>query len=266
MDMAKSITMGISMGGTMTTADMAAMTSKPSMGMGMGGGSGCKISMLWNWYTIDACFISHSWHITTPGMFAGSCIGVILLVISLEFLRRVSREYDRFLSTHYSLSSPSPSPSANSTNCNPSSSPSSSSLHTANKYSSTTNENGAESKGKSTGKGNLRGSLKGSLKGRRYKPTLLEQAIRATLHMIQFTIAYFIMLLAMYYNGDDSDKAEATYCCGYNNPINSKLPEIQGLRVESIDDAGIIGGKKVISERPYKTWLSQKILIMERGR
>ena len=27
-------------------------------------------------------------------MFAGSCIGVICLVLSLEFLRRVAREYD----------------------------------------------------------------------------------------------------------------------------------------------------------------------------
>src|SRR4051812_47889570 len=30
-------------------------------------------------------------------MFAGSCIGVICLVISLEFLRRVQREYDGYL-------------------------------------------------------------------------------------------------------------------------------------------------------------------------
>lgn len=30
-------------------------------------------------------------------MFAGSCIGVILLVISLEFFRRLSNEYDRYI-------------------------------------------------------------------------------------------------------------------------------------------------------------------------
>lgn len=30
-------------------------------------------------------------------MFAGSCIGVILLVISLEFLRRSAKEYDRYI-------------------------------------------------------------------------------------------------------------------------------------------------------------------------
>lgn len=34
-----------------------------------------------------------------------------------------------------------------------------------------------------------------------FRPTVLEQAIRALLHMLQFATAYFIMLLAMYYNG-----------------------------------------------------------------
>ncbi|CAG8957257.1 hypothetical protein HYFRA_00010679 [Hymenoscyphus fraxineus] len=197
MDMGTSST-----GGTMTTSSaMAAMTSRPSMGMG--GGSGCKISMLWNWYTIDACFISRTWRITTPGMFAGSCIGVILLVISLEFLRRVSREYDRYLS-HSFL----PSPSANPTNDNPSSSPSSSSLPTANntsnntstKNTSSTDENGTKINITGKGQGRLREVFRGNRNGR-YKPTLPQQAIRATLHMVQFTIAYFIMLLAMYYNG-----------------------------------------------------------------
>ena len=34
-----------------------------------------------------------------------------------------------------------------------------------------------------------------------FRPTVLQQAVRATLHMTQFAVAYFIMLLAMYYNG-----------------------------------------------------------------
>lgn len=55
------------------------------------------MKMLWNWYTIDACFLTSSWHIRSSGAFAGSCIGVILLVIALEFLRRFGKEYDRSL-------------------------------------------------------------------------------------------------------------------------------------------------------------------------
>lgn len=34
-----------------------------------------------------------------------------------------------------------------------------------------------------------------------YKPTIVQQAVRALIHMLQFAVAYFIMLLAMYYNG-----------------------------------------------------------------
>lgn len=36
---------------------------------------------------------------------------------------------------------------------------------------------------------------------RQFRPNLLQQIIRALFHMVQFTVAYFIMLLAMYYNG-----------------------------------------------------------------
>jgi copper transporter 1 len=80
-----------------------------------------------------------------------------------------------------------------------------------------------------------------------FRPSLLQQSIRALFHMCQFALAYLIMLLAMYYNGfiilsifigsyigafvfswetisvfrpaDTADTAdtkieEATYCCG----------------------------------------------------
>jgi hypothetical protein len=36
--------------------------------------------MLWNWHVNDACFVSSSWHITSDGMMAASCIGTALLV------------------------------------------------------------------------------------------------------------------------------------------------------------------------------------------
>jgi solute carrier family 31 (copper transporter), member 1 len=66
--------------------------------------------MLWNWNTIDACWYQHrdsrrltniragflapSWHVRSQGAFAASCIGVALLAASIEFLRRVGKEYD----------------------------------------------------------------------------------------------------------------------------------------------------------------------------
>jgi copper transporter 1 len=35
----------------------------------------------------------------------------------------------------------------------------------------------------------------------RFRPNVFQQAIRALLHTLQFAVAYFVMLLAMYYNG-----------------------------------------------------------------
>lgn len=66
--------------------------------MSMGGGSSkepvCKISMLWNWYTIDTCFIAKSWRNDTKGKFAGSCIGCFALVLIAQWLNRISRQFD----------------------------------------------------------------------------------------------------------------------------------------------------------------------------
>jgi len=31
--------------------------------------------MLWNWYTLDACFLSPAWQITSHAAFAATCIG-----------------------------------------------------------------------------------------------------------------------------------------------------------------------------------------------
>ncbi|KAJ5306730.1 hypothetical protein PENANT_c003G05428 [Penicillium antarcticum] len=147
--------------GTTTSAAAAATSSASSMGdmdmgMGMGGAHACKISMLWNWNTVDTCFIARSWHITSRGMFAGSCIGVILLVICLEFLRRLGKEYDRFLLRQ-------------------------------DKSKVAASETSQDSPAKIPSFG--------------FRPTVFQQMVRALLHMCQFAVAYFVMLLAMYYNG-----------------------------------------------------------------
>lgn len=53
--------------------------------------------MLFNWYTIDACFLSSSWQINSNGAFAATCIGVMLMVVLLEALRRLGKEFDDHL-------------------------------------------------------------------------------------------------------------------------------------------------------------------------
>ncbi|KAL2063562.1 hypothetical protein VTL71DRAFT_5367 [Oculimacula yallundae] len=132
--------------------------------------STCYTSMLWNWNTIDSCFISESWHIKSTSMFAGSCIGVIFLVMTLELLRRLSKEYDRHILNQYQrhvasmstyITAQSPKTSSPSDSCGP----------------------------------------PAALPTPPFRANLFQQMVRATLHMFQFGVAYFIMLLAMYFNG-----------------------------------------------------------------
>jgi len=110
-------------------------------------------------------------------MMAGSCIGVILLVMTLELFRRASKEYDRYL-IRTALASQS------------SIAPSSSTYSSDNKVDSTSKTAGVDV-----------ASAEAAPVRRSVRPTILQQAVRASLHMVQFTIAYFVMLLAMYYNG-----------------------------------------------------------------
>lgn len=106
-------------------------------------------------------------------MFAGTCLGVILLVMSLEFLRRLAQEYDGYILKRHiqgqsaALVYEGP---CGVDECMP--------------LDGRRNESPAQSVTEST-----------------FRPSVLQQAVRATLHMAQFAVAYIIMLLAMYYNG-----------------------------------------------------------------
>lgn len=169
------MTMSMDMSSTATatgTAAAASSTASMDMDMDMGSGNSCKISMLWNWNTVDSCFVSSTWHVRSAGMFAGSCIGVILLVMSLELLRRSVKEYDRYLiRKHADATAALASPSRS---------------------------DGDSGKG---GAPTTSAAAACAPVSRGYRPNIFEQAIRALLHMLQFAVAYFVMLLAMYYNG-----------------------------------------------------------------
>lgn len=125
--------------------------------------------MLWNWNTVDSCFIAESWHVTSKGMFAGSCIGVILLVMTLEFLRRAVKEFDAYLIRQHEI-----------------------------KFQASDAAHGAAS---DSSKHDSAAAAACAVPVPPFRPNVFQQAIRAFLHMCQFAVAYFVMLLAMYYNG-----------------------------------------------------------------
>ncbi|KAK6335634.1 Copper Transporter integral membrane protein that functions in high affinity copper transport [Orbilia brochopaga] len=169
---------------TMTGMAEAAKTSMASMSGMMGG---CKISMLWNWYTVDACFIARSWRVSSEGIFALSCIGVILLVIALELVRRMQREYDRHIIRHASRGQVAIVADAEA-------------IAGANKLA---DDGSVRSPVKvSAGTFNAAPSrLARFLRPFSFRPSVLQQMVRGLLYMVQFAGAYFVMLLAMYYNG-----------------------------------------------------------------
>lgn len=120
--------------------------------------------MLWNWDTIDACFLAESWQIRSRGGFAGLCIGMMLLVVALEFFRRATRQYDRHILAQHRRKADvcacqDAAPSPPDTKKEP---------------------RAAEAS---------------------FRPSVAQQGVRALLHTVQFALAYWIMLLAMYYNG-----------------------------------------------------------------
>ncbi|KAI1756867.1 Ctr copper transporter [Xylaria castorea] len=127
--------------------------------------------MLWNWDTIDVCFLSQSWQIHSRGAFAGLCIGVILLVVLLEFFRYTARRYDRYLVDQHQKKA-----SLAAENLHPPNA--SGSLNTKEHQITQT-----------------------AISIPPFRPCAIQQVIRALLNTLQFATAYWIMLLAMYFNG-----------------------------------------------------------------
>ena len=124
--------------------------------------------MLWNWRIVDSCILAESWHIKNNAMFAASCIGAALLVVCLEFLRRLSSEWDAYLLRQFqrhlriqqaALDSAMPS------NC---------------------------CDGPATKLGTHYAT---------FRATSLQQLVRAVIHGITLGVAYILMLIVMSFNG-----------------------------------------------------------------
>ncbi|GAA5830298.1 hypothetical protein JCM3766R1_002859 [Sporobolomyces carnicolor] len=145
---------GMDMGSSMSSSSMS--------GMDMSEGS-CKISMIWNWNTIDACFISKQWRIRSTGDYVGSLIGIFFIVVALEMVRRFGRDYDRKIRSAYYR-----------------------------------RETAALAAVASSSKTDLPAS---ALVPAPFCPSYTQQIIRSAFYGISFGTAYILMLLAMSYNG-----------------------------------------------------------------
>lgn len=148
------------------------------MDMGSSSSEACKISMLWNWYTVNTCFIANSWHVRSKGGFAGSCIGVFFLVVASQWLHRFAREYDVAIINKYA------------------------SRRLAVGDNKLESESSLESRvvpnpaGYAVSHQWLWRPLNEGI-----NPNPFEQLIRGVLFTVEWGLSYIIMLLFMYYNG-----------------------------------------------------------------
>jgi len=124
--------------------------------------------MLLNWHTIDACFLSSAFKIRSSFGFFLACLAAFLLVISLEFLRRSQRYFDRYLRAKNAF---------------------------------------LEQKGYEAPVEEMEEKLlakegkAGNGKERVVVVVVVEQSARGLLHVLQFSVSSCIMLLFMYSNG-----------------------------------------------------------------
>ncbi len=170
----------------------------------------CRISMLWNWYTIDSCFLASSWHVKSKGMFAGTCIGTFVWIVAYIWFHRILIEYDQAV-VQYKLEKYKQDHEETHCCCTKEKEEGSD---------SSLSEKKTEDRSKSTIIVNNRGdSLLRAItnvckhnwlfshpkhdKGGAVLiyPSLAEHSIKSFLYMIEWACSFLIMLMWMYYNG-----------------------------------------------------------------
>ncbi|VEU21284.1 DEKNAAC102573 [Brettanomyces naardenensis] len=190
-----------------------------SQKMDMGGPAdphACKISMLWNWYTIDSCFLANTWHVRSKGMFAGSCLGIFFWVLAYLWFHRIVIEYDRAI-VEYKLAKYNQQHAGACCCCNP------------NEMSSDSVEKGVSSSGESVNNNNDNSNFSPSDTpvqqffkpvvevlqhkwlaqhptddgegGVQIYPSAVEHFTKSLLYMMEWACSFLIMLIWMYYNG-----------------------------------------------------------------
>ncbi|KAI9899079.1 hypothetical protein N3K66_005540 [Trichothecium roseum] len=155
--------------------------------------SGCKISMLLNSNTIGSCFLSSDWKIATNSMFAGTCVGVFALALFLEFLRCAGKEWDRYIARRHAAAYRN---QHNQQNQQQNQEHELETLVEGRPGGGDQNEIEAGRKNRTTSSVAPDTSVSVPL----FRPNVWEQGARSLLHTAQFTVAYFVMLLAMYFN------------------------------------------------------------------
>ncbi|GAC97870.1 Ctr copper transporter [Pseudozyma hubeiensis SY62] len=157
------------------------------------------MSMLGNWQTINTCVLTSSWHIRTEAQFAGTCIGVFLIVFLIETVRRWSREFDRWILERAMVERRETRRrtqhlKAEMASRLAESAPSQDRSTLSQKMDQLDSIFFGISPSKS-------GCRQAALDSMRFRPKMWQQLLRSLLYGVQFTGAYLVMLIAMTFNG-----------------------------------------------------------------
>ncbi|ORX99321.1 Ctr-domain-containing protein [Basidiobolus meristosporus CBS 931.73] len=57
----------------------------------------CSMQMVFNWQYNNLCVVFSGWRITSAGIMAASCIGIILIAFIHEYIRRAARQLDNHI-------------------------------------------------------------------------------------------------------------------------------------------------------------------------
>lgn len=134
-------------------------------------------------------FVTSAWQITSRGMFAACCIGVLCLAVSFEALGRMGQKYDKHILHQFQYA---PVPSSDEENRSTVEDPSKVAVNNA-------TDVGALLDGKPLRRFPSPGLYLNT--GGHFRPNMAQQGIRAGIYMVRFGVAYFTMLLAMNLNG-----------------------------------------------------------------
>ncbi|CDS81968.1 related to CTR3-high-affinity copper transporter of the plasma membrane [Sporisorium scitamineum] len=178
-------------------SDMSGMSGMS--GMGDSSSSACSMNMLGNWQTINTCVLTSSWHIKTQAQFAGTCIGVFLIVFLIETVRRWSREFDRWILERAMVQRRETRRrtqhlKAEMASRLAESEPAQDRLTLSQRLEHLDSIFFGIPASKSS-------CRQAALDSMRFRPKMWQQLLRSLLYGVQFTGAYLIMLIAMTFNG-----------------------------------------------------------------
>ncbi|SPO29855.1 related to CTR3 - high-affinity copper transporter of the plasma membrane [Ustilago trichophora] len=181
----------------MASHDHSSMSGMSGMG-GMASNA-CSMSMLGNWQTINTCVLTASWHIKTEAQFAGTCIGVFLIVFLVETVRRYSREFDRWILERAMIERRETRRRTQHLKADMATRlAGTESIQDRSTVSQKLEQLDSIFFGIPTGK---KGCRQAAVDSMRFRPKMWQQLLRSILYGVQFTGAYLVMLIAMTFNG-----------------------------------------------------------------